>query len=594
MKLNVFNTINTSNLRGDIFGGVTAAVIALPMALAFGVGIASAAGNPEGFSGAQAGLYGAVLVGLFAALFGGTPTLISEPTGPMTVVMATIVTSFIAAYPDKPGFALALSFTVVMMAGLFQIAFGLLRLGKYITLMPYTVVSGFMSGIGIILIFLQIPPFLGHSNPGGGIIGIIQNVPSFLGDIKPLETVLAAITMAILYLTPKSVTKWVPAQLVALIVGTLMAVIFFSGAELGTIGSLGTLATGLPQFQLPVFTFREFNEMFVDAIVLAMLGCIDALLTSVVADSLTRTQHDSDKELIGQGLGNLFSGLFGGLPGAGATMGTVVNINTGARTAVSGLTRAVILLVVVLFASGITEGIPLAVLAGIAMQVGIKIIDWSFLKRAHQVSLKGAMIMYGVIGLTVFVDLITAVGVGVFVANVLTIENLTNLRSENVKTITDADDSIDMTEEEKELLDRGNNRILLFHLEGPMIFGVSKAIARQQTAMADHDVLIMDLSDVPHLGVTASLALENAIKEACENGRHVFIVGAAGKIKRRLEKLGVLEMLPPQHLLMDRKDALKQALLLINDALEADNAAGNNSRVDTEDRVSTVEAGDRS
>ena len=590
-KLNPFNVINTSNLRGDIFGGVTAAVIALPMALAFGVGIASAAGNPEGFSGAQAGLYGAVLVGLFAALFGGTPTLISEPTGPMTVVMATVVTSLVAAYPENPGLALALSFTVVMMAGLFQIAFGLLRLGKYITLMPYTVVSGFMSGIGIILIFLQIPPFLGHSNPGGGIIGIIQNVPGFLGDIKPLETVLAALTMAILYLAPKSVTKWIPSQLVALIVGTLMAAIFFSGAEIRTIGSLGTLATGLPELQLPIFTFKEFNLMFVDALVLAMLGCIDALLTSVVADSLTRTQHDSDKELIGQGLGNLFSGLFGGLPGAGATMGTVVNINTGAKTAVSGLTRAVILLVVVLFASGITEGIPLAVLAGIAMQVGIKIIDWSFLKRAHQVSLKGAVIMYGVIGLTVFVDLITAVGVGVFVANILTIENLTNLRSENVKTITDADDSIEMTEEEKDLLDRGNNRILLFHLEGPMIFGVSKAIARQQTAMEDHDVLIMDLSDVPHLGVTASLALENAIKEACDNGRHVFIVGAAGKIKRRLEKLGVLDLLPPHHLLMERKEALKQALLLISDALEADKAAGINSDAETQNRVPPVEAG---
>jgi len=599
MKLNPFNVINTSNLRGDIFGGVTAAVIALPMALAFGVGIASAAGNPPGFSGAQAGLYGAVLVGLFAAIFGGTPTLISEPTGPMTVVMTTIVVSLVAAYPDDPGLGLAMSFTVVMMAGLFQIAFGLLRLGKYITLMPYTVISGFMSGIGIILIILQLPPFLGHGNPGGGVIGILQNVPRFLGDIKPIETILAGITMAILYLTPAKVKQYVPAQLVALVIGTVMAFIFASsGADIRTIGSLGEIPSGLPQLQMPVFTFKEFNLMFVDAVVLGMLGCIDALLTSVVADSLTRTQHDSDKELIGQGIGNVFSGLFGGLPGAGATMGTVVNINTGAKTAVSGISRALILLVIVLFASGVTKVIPLAVLAGIALQVGIKIIDWSFLKRAHQVSLKGAAIMYGVIGLTVFVDLIAAVGVGVFVANILTIENLTNLRSENVKTVTDADDRIDMTEEEKDLLDRGNNRILLFHLDGPMIFGVSKAIARQQTAMADHDVLIMDLSDVPHMGVTASLAIENAIKEACDNGRHVFIVGAAGKIKRRLEKLGVLEMLPPQHLLMDRKDALKQALFLISDAIEADNAEakanGSNYVVDLKNNVPPVETGDPS
>ncbi|MDY6804453.1 MAG: SulP family inorganic anion transporter [Cyanobacteriota bacterium] len=589
MKVKVFNTINTSNLRGDIFGGLTAAVIALPMALAFGVGIAAAAGNPEGFSGAQAGLYGAVLVGLFAALFGGTPTLISEPTGPMTVVMATVVTSLVAAYPENPGLGLALSFTVVMMAGLFQIAFGLLRLGKYITLMPYTVISGFMSGIGIILIILQIPPFLGQKNPGGGVIGILQNIPNFLGNIQPIEVVLAGMTVAILYLTPKSVTKWVPPQLVALIVGTIIAALFFSGAGVRTIGTLGEIPSGLPQLRLPIFTFREFNMMFVDATILAMLGCIDALLTSVVADSLTRTQHDSDKELIGQGIGNVASGLFGGLPGAGATMGTVVNINSGAKTALSGLSRAVVLLLVVLFASGVTKAIPLAVLAGIALQVGIKIIDWSFLKRAHQISLKGAAIMYGVIGLTVFVDLITAVGVGVFVANVLTIENLSKLRAENVKTITDADDRIDLSPEENELLDRANNRILLFHLEGPMIFGVSKAIARQQTAMADHDVLIMDLSDVPHLGVTASLALENAIKDACDKGRHVFIVGAAGKIKRRLEKLGVLDLLPPQHLLMDRKEALNQALLLISDAAPADNPKKANDAVDFNEAVSPPE-----
>lgn len=560
--MKVFNLINTSNLRGDIFGGLTAAVIALPMALAFGVGIASAAGNPEGFSGAQAGLYGAVLVGLFASLFGGTPTLISEPTGPMTVVMTTVVTSLVAANPKH---GLALAFSVVVMAGIFQILLGVLRLGKYITLMPYTVISGFMSGIGIILIFLQLPPFLGHGNPGGGVIGIIQNIPTFLGDIQPVETILAAMTMAILYLTPAKVRKLVPPQLVALIIGTLIATIFFGGGDVRTIGSLGEIPSGLPQLQIPVFSFSEFNLMFVDALVLGMLGCIDALLTSVVADSLTRTQHDSDKELIGQGIGNIASGLFGGLPGAGATMGTVVNIQTGARTAVSGLSRAIILLVVVLFASGITKAIPLAVLAGIALQVGIKIIDWSFLKRAHNVSIKGALIMYGVIGLTVFVDLITAVGVGVFFANVLTIQRMTDIRSQDVKTITDDDDQIEMSQEEKDLLDRADGRVLLFHLSGPMIFGVAKAISRQQTAMEDHEVLILDLSDVPHLGVTSSLSLENAIEEACDKGRHVFVVGAAGQTKRRLEKLGVLQKLPPQHLLMDRKEALEQAVALLGD-----------------------------
>ena len=295
---------------------------------------------------------------------------------------------------------------------------------------------------------------------------------------------------------------------------------------------------------------------------LGMLGCIDALLTSLVADSLTRTEHNSDKELIGQGLGNLASGLFGGIAGAGATMGTVVNIQAGGRTALSGLTRALILLVVVVWAAPILQSIPLAVLAGIAFKVGIDIIDWSFLKRAHKISPKAAFIMYGVIILTVFVDLVVAVGVGVFVANVLTIERLSNLRAENVKTVTDADDEIHLNAEEKQLLDRADGRVLLFHLSGPMIFGVSKAIARENTAMKEHDALILDLTDVPHMGVTSSLAIENAVQDAVEKGRHVFIVGAAGKIRQRLEKLGVLALIPPQHLLMIRTEALRQAVAL--------------------------------
>jgi SulP family sulfate permease len=207
----------------------------------------------------------------------------------------------------------------------------------------------------------------------------------------------------------------------------------------------------------------------------------------------------------------------------------------------------------------------MTVLAGIALKVGIDILDWSFLKRAHKVSLKGTLIMYGVLLLTVFVDLIVAVGVGVFIANILTIERLSSLQSQEVKVISDADDAVDLSDEEKRLLDRANGRVLLFYLSGPMIFGVSKAIAREHSAMSDADVLILDLSDVPMLGVTASLAIENAIKDACDKGLKVFIVGAAGKIKRRLERLGVFSLIPHHHLLMDRTEALQQAVALIED-----------------------------
>ncbi|NJL87527.1 MAG: SulP family inorganic anion transporter [Leptolyngbyaceae cyanobacterium SM1_1_3] len=545
------NRINFRHVRGDIFGGVTAAIIALPMALAFGV--ASGAG-------AAAGLWGAVLVGFFAALFGGTPTLISEPTGPMTVVMTAVIASLTAANPEN---GLAMAFTVVMLAGVFQIVLGALRLGRYVTLMPYTVISGFMSGIGIILIILQTAPFLGQASPQGGVIGTIGSLPNLLSNINPAETALAILTVALILFTPARVKRFVPPQLIALIVGTLVSLLLFQDIDIRRIGEI---PMGFPALRLPFFSVAQLRLMLVNAAVLGMLGCIDALLTSVVADSLTRTEHNSNKELIGQGLGNLASGLFGGIAGAGATMGTVVNIQAGGQTALSGLTRAAILFIVIMGAGSLTATIPMAVLAGIALKVGIDIIDWSFLKRAHTISVKGAAIMYVVIILTVFVDLIAAVGIGVFVANVLTIDRLSKLRSEEVKAVTDADDMITLNDEEKTLLDRAKGRILLFYLSGPMIFGVAKAIARENNAVRHCDVLILDLSDVPHVGVTSSLAIENAIKESLDKNRQVFIVGAAGQIKHRLEKMGVFKNIPLQHLLMDRTEALRQAVNLVEGA----------------------------
>jgi SulP family sulfate permease len=544
----ITNRIHFRNLQGDIFGGVTTAIVSLPLALAFGV--ASGAGP-------VAGLYGAVCVGFFAALFGGTPTLISEPTGPMTVVMTAIVSSLTASNPEN---GLAMAFTVVMLAGIFQIIFGTFRLGKYITLMPYSVISGFMSGIGVILVILQIAPFLGQKAPKGGVLGTLTNLPQLLANINPAAAILGALTLAIIFLMPSKLKRYAPPQLVALIVGTLVSVYAFPNADIPRIGEI---PMGLPAIQLPTFTASQMTVMLVDGAMLGMLGCIDTLLTAVIADSLTRTEHDSNKELIGQGIGNLVSGLCGGLPGAGATMGTVVNIQTGAKSALSGLTRAGILLLVVLWAAGLTQSIPMAVLAGIALKVGIDILDWSFLKRAHNVSWKGTLIMYGVLFLTVFVDLIVAVGVGVFIANILTIERLSEMQSQTVKAISDADDDIRLNAEEKQLLDQGRGRVLLFYLSGPMIFGVSKAIARTHNAVKDIDALILDLSDVPLMGVTVSLEIENVIKDAIDKGCQVYIVGATGKVQKRLERLGVFQRIPADHLLTSRTEALKQAVAAI-------------------------------
>lgn len=542
--MQLFNDIRFDNLKGDIFGGLTAAVVSLPMALAFGV--ASGAG-------AEAGLYGAVLVGLFAALFGGTSTLISEPTGPMTVVMTAVLTTLIA---DNPENGRAMAFTVVMMAGLFQIALGALKLGKYITLMPYSVVSGFMSGIGIILIILQLAPFLGHPSPPGGVTGTLAALPGLLTSIRPVEFILGAFTIGILFFAPKQWTRYVPAQLIALVAGTLFSLTILGFFEVRRIGEIDL---GLPSMVVPTFSWGQWSEMIVDALVLGTLGCIDALLTAVIADSLTRQEHKSDKELVGQGIGNFVSGLFGGLPGAGATMGTVVNIQTGARSALSGIVRAVVLMVVILWAAKLTESIPLAVLAGIAVRVGINILDWSFVKRAHRVSWNATFIMYGVMFLTVFFDLIVAVGLGVFIANIITIERLSREQTRNIKTITDSDDAIALNNEEKQLLDEAQGKLLLLYLSGPMIFGVSKAIAREHNAVMSCTAMVVDISDVPLVDATVSLAIENALKDALDAGKEVFIVRPAQETSRFLEGVGLFDMVPAHHVCSSRVEALRLA-----------------------------------
>ncbi len=543
----LINRFSTANLRGDLFGGATTAIISLPLALAFGV--ASGAG-PE------AGLYGALLVGLFASLFGGSSTLISEPTGPMTVIMTAVLTTMVAANPEG---GVAMAFTVVMMAGAFQILFGALKLGKYITLMPYSVISGFMSGIGIILILLQLPPLLGQPTQPGGAMGTISALPELIAGINPTAALLGLATLLLLLFTPKRLSNHLPPQLIALILGTGVAFLWLGNSGLTTVGEI---SIGLPAIVLPTFTPALLTTMVVDALLLAILGCIDTLLSAVIADSLTRKDHDSNKELIGQGLGNMFSGFCGGLPGAGATMGTVVNIQSGGRTPLAGALRVLILAVIIFGAAELTEHIPLAVLAAIAIKVGIDILDWSFLKRAHRINLPTTIIMYGVMLMTVFIDLMVAVGVGVFVANVLTIEKLSQVQSRKVRAvraISDADDEVPLDDEERTLLEGAAGRILLFYLTGPMIFGVTKAISRQHAEVKDYDVMVLDLSSVSMLDTTVALALENAIVESTESGCTVYLVSEDEDLIDQLASLGLFDVIGEDAVVPRRIDALNLA-----------------------------------
>src|SRR5688572_5009715 len=412
MALALTYGLHFRNLKGDIYGGVTAAVVALPLALAFGV--ASGAGP-------IAGVYGAIFVGFFAALFGGTPAQVSGPTGPMTVVSAALITQ----YAHEP----AMAFTVIMLAGLFQIAFGIARLGRYINLVPYPVISGFMSGIGCIIILLQLAPFVGHASSAGPLAALAA-LPAAWSDLVQDALLLGVLALAIGVFWPARLKRYLPPTLAALIIGTVLAVWRFPGAPI-----LGDIPTGLPDPQLPTFELAALPSMVKSALVLALLGSIDSLLTSLICDSMTKTPHRSDRELIGQGIGNAIAGLMGGIPGAGATMRSVINIRTGGQTPLSGALHAVVLLAVMLGLGVYASHIPHAVLAGILLKVGFDIIDWDYIRRVPRAPKAGVVLMFGVMGLTVFVDLITAVAVGVIAASLLFVKRMADLQARSMRAI---------------------------------------------------------------------------------------------------------------------------------------------------------------
>lgn len=522
--------LQSKNLGADLLGGVTTAVVSLPMALAFGV--ASGAGP-------QAGLTGAIVVGLFAAIFGGTNTLISEPTGPMTVIMTAVIARSVALDPVAGP---AIAFTVVMVAGVTQVLFGALRLGRYVTMMPYGVISGFMSGIGILLLITQIGPLLGQSNPAGGALGTLSALPALIAGTRLHEALLAGACLALLFLFPARWRRIAPPQLLVLVLGTVV-VLLLTRPELGglTFRRIGALPGLLPRLVRPSLGTVGLTQIVIDGVVLGMLGCIDSLLTAMIADSLTREHHNSDQELVGQGIANLVSGLLGGLPGAGATMGTVVNIQSGARSPLSAVVRSLVLLAGVALIAPLLALIPMAVLAAIAIKVGFNILDWSFIGRAHRISRGTTLLMYGVMIVTVLVDLVVAVGIGVFVANVITIERLSKLATTKIRTVDSAGGPVLLEPDEKVLLERSAGQVVLFHLSGPMIFGVAQAIARESAALDDRaQVLIVDVDEVSILSTTVALALENVVRDALARGARVLVSGASQQVHDRLSRLGIV------------------------------------------------------
>ena len=539
--------------RGDVFGGITAAVVGLPVALAFGV----ASGL-----GAVAGIYGAIAVGFFAAVFGGTRSQISGPTGPMAVAMAVVV----AANAEN----IAEAFTIAIMAGFIQILLGVLRIGRFVAYTPYSVISGFMSGIGVIIILLQTLPFLGAKVAEGGPLGAVKSWPDVIPDVNFSAFAIAAVTLAVGVLWPNRLRQYLPPTLAALLAGTLLSVFWLTDTPV-----IGDVPTGLPDIRLPELSVGALARAVQPALIIALLGSIDSLLTSLVADSMTRTRHNPNRELIGQGIGNMAAGFIGGLPGAGATMGTVVNIRAGGSTQVSGVLRALILLALVLGLGRYVESIPHAALAGILMKVGWDIIDWRFLTRVHRVQREHLLVMVITLLLTVFLDLVTAVAIGLIAAGMASARLWERLELDSVISVPLLDrnflyeksefegfdpDAEDGEDEEDEF----SARVGMVALRGSFsVASSNKLVNTISLDIQEHEVVIFDFTDTVSIDDSAALVVEQLIDVAMDEDTECIVMGLAGRPATTLHALNVLRRVPEDHIVdtLDEAREISKQLL---------------------------------
>lgn len=529
----------SSTLRGDLFGGLAAGVVALPLALAFGV----ASGL-----GPAAGLYGAIALGIIAALLGGTPVQISGPTGPMTLV----VTSLVAAHTLPSGAVDLRSLVgVLVLAGLVQVGLGMARLGAYIRYVPYPVISGFMTGIGVIIILQQLFPLLGVVPPASDPLSIVRQLYLIGGNVRWPAVVLSVATVAMVYVFPR-LTKMVPASVVALV--TLTAVSFALKFDVPVIGEI---PSGFPKVLLPSFDLRAVPAMVVPAFELALLGAIDSLLTSLVADNVTRSQHDSNRELVGQGVGNMVAGLLGGLPGAGATMRTVVNVNAGGKTRLSGVVHGLFLVAVLLGLSGLVQYVPRAVLAGLLVTVGIAIIDTRGFAHLRQAPRADAFMMLLVLVLTVFADLIVAVIVGLIIASFVLVKKVSDVAAQQTVLTPVADEP---WADELSIPEPIRSKVLIKHVEGPLFFGFANQFRNisRQAELAKLVVLRMDR--ISYMDQTGAYALEDAVGRLSEAGVRVLLVGLPILQVDLLERLRLIPAVVPKSDVFADFEALKKVL----------------------------------
>ena len=606
-----------SNFRGDLFGGLTAGIVALPLALAFGV---------SSGLGPSAGLYGAIFISIFAALFGGTPTQISGPTAPMTAVSMVVIAGIVALNDGDITKALPIILAVFLLAGLIQIVLGLLGFGQYIKYIPYPVVSGFMTAIGLIILITQLSPMLGYypkedtayvatfkaeaeelilenilkDEAGAGILvledfketiiqaqkiseeeiiqeaktlaqkktssvmGSIKVLPKAIKNIHWLEFLLAISTILIIYGFKRITTK-VPSTLVALLVVSVVAIGF--GLDYRAIDQI---PSGIPIPKIEIFTqfsLGRLSPYIFTALTLAFLGAIDSLLTSVVADNMTKTRHEPNKELIGQGIGNSIAALFGGLPGAGATIRTVVNINAGGKTKLSGIISGILLLVILLTLGPVASQIPAAVLAGILITVGIGVMDYKGLRAIpflqKDISLgpikvsSEVLIMIAVMLLATFWNLIYAVGIGLVVSSLSFMKKIGDLSGDRsgVKTLQETDTP---WADETILPKKFQEEVYIKHLDGPLFFGSTSEFQRltsQIPSSASHVIIRMD--KVPYIDQSGLYAIEEEVLTLTTQNIQVFFVGIQDQPRKRLERINILYDLVPEEQIFDNfKDCL--------------------------------------
>jgi SulP family sulfate permease len=525
------------NLKGDLTGGLVAGIVALPLALAFGV---------QSGLGAIAGLYGAIFIGIFAAIFGGTATQASGPTGPMTVVSAALVASAIEITGSLEN-AMGIIILTFLLGGILQIIFGLINIAGYVKYFPYPVVSGFMSGVGLIIVILQIFPFAGLSSEKSTWL-VIQDLPRLFSDFNWQALSLGALTVAIYYLFPL-ITKAIPSALVALVVASVAA--YFLQWDVPIIGEI---PSGLPALQIDgILSVDPSSYMLIAeyAIVLAVLGSIDSLLTSVIADNMTKTKHNSNRELIGQGIGNTLAAIFGGIPGAGATKGTVVNINSGGRTRLSGTVHGLFLLAVLLGLGTLAGYIPLAVLAGLLIPIGFKIVDTKGLKHLFIVPKADSVVLILVLLITTFGSLIQAVGIGLLLASLLFMKRASDIGEKGLEVGTLAGfDGEKPWQDEIEFYEANKDKVYIKHLYGPLFFGFTSRFQNEIKNIPNTiKVLIIRMDRVPYIDQSGLYALENAIMDLEKNGVEVYLTALQEQPKDKLVSIDIIpDLISEKHI----------------------------------------------